>query len=830
MTRIRLFALVILSAVFLAACVSEEEKAERYFQSGLALLEEGDVERALIEFRNVFDHDGFHKEARKVYADTILGQGNRQEAYGQYLRLIEQYPDTVEVRQTLAELALETGDWDEVERHGGAATELAPDDPRSRALAATLAYRAAVLDEDSEAETLALAEARAVLEEAPESIVSLRIVIDALARGRTPTAALPDLARALEIAPDSLEFRVIKFRILAQAEREDEAEAVLEEMYDLDPDNTELRDTLVQWYLARQDFDAAEEVLRNLAGPRDAETGGHVTLVQFLRAARGTEAALAELDALVAANEGQEAADLYRSILATLDFEEGRREEAILALQGIVDGAEASDQTRRIKTILARMLIQTDNPVGGRALVEEVLAEDAGNVEALKMRAEFLIGEDRPDEAIADLRSAQSQAPRDPAIMTLMASAHERAGSRELAGERLALAVELSGAGPGESVRYAVFLRQDDRVQAAESVLLDARRANPGNVEVVEALADLWLSTENWSNLQGLLTMLEGVNTEAALELATRIRTAMLVRQNRADDLMALLQNQAGEGGEAQRNTVTIILTQVRAGRLDEARSFLDEALAETPDAFELQLVDAALRQLTGDIAGAEAVLRDMIADFPDREQPVRLLYSLLVTAERRPEAEAVLETALEVQPDNLVLKWIRAGNLEQAGDIDGAIAIYEEMYALNSANMIVANNLASLLATHRTDTESLDRAWAVARRLRGQEVPAFQDTYGWIATRRGDPEEALPYLESAAEGLPEDPLVQYHLGMTYLALERTDEARATLTRALDIAGDRDLPQFDRAREALAGLDAEPDEGPDTEPDAGENAADPQDQ
>lgn len=820
MTRIRLLAFMILSAVFLAACESDEEKAERYYQSGLALLEEGEVERALIEFRNVFNHDGFHKEARKIYADTVLEQGNVPEAYGQYLRLIEQYPDTVEVRQILGELALQTGNWDEVERHGGAAVELAPEDPRSRALAATLAYREAVLEEDGEAEIAALAEARAVLEDMPTSIVSLRIVIDALARGRTPTAALPELERALSIDPESLEFRVIKFRVLAQAEREDEAEAVLEEMYALDPDDTEVRDALVQWYLARQDFDAAEEVLRDLAGPRDGETGGHVALVQFLRAARGTDAARAELEALVAANEGQEAADLYRSILATLDFEEGRREEAILTLQGIVESAEPSDQTRRIKTALARMLIQIDNPVGGRALVEEVLAEDPSNVEALKIRAEFLIDEDRPDEAINDLRSAQRQAPRDPQIMTLMATAFERAGSRELAGERLALAVDISGSAPEESVRYAAFLRQDGRDQAAETVLLDARRANPGNVQVVEALADLWLSTQNWTNLQGLMAALEGVNTEAAIDLATRIRTAMLVRQNRADDLMALLQNQAGEGEEGLRNTVTIVLTQVRAGRLEEARTFLDEALAEAPETFELQLVDAALRQLTGEIEAAEAVLRGMIADFPDREQPVRMLYSLLVSAERRAEAEEVIDAALAVQPDNLVLRWIKAGNLEQAGDIDGAIAIYEEMYALNSANMIVANNLASLLATHRTDEESLERAWAVARRLRGQEVPAFQDTYGWIAMRRGDPEEALPYLEAAAEGLPEDPLVQYHLGMTYVALDRTEEARATLTRALEIAGDSELPQFDRAREALSGLDTASDpsgDGDDTQ-------------
>jgi len=806
MIRIRFLAVALLSALLLTACESDEEKAERYYQSGLALLEEGDVDRALVELRNVFNHNGFHKEARALYAQTVLDQGNVPEAYSQYLRLIEQYPDTLDVRQVLGELAITTGNWEEVERHGGAALELAPDDPRSRALGATIAYRAAVLDEDSEAEAAALDEARAVLDLLPESIPAMRLLIDAQVQGRTPTAALPLLDRALEVEPDSIEFRVLKFRVLAQAEREDEAEEVLEALYALAPDNEEIRETLVQWYLAREDYDAAEEVLRALAGPRDGAPGGHLTVVQFLRAARGIDEARAELNALIAANEGDSVVDLYRSILATLDFETGAQEPAILALQEIVEQAEETDQTRRIKNILARMLMQTGNPVGARALVEEVIAEDSTNVDALMMRAQFLIDEDLPDEAISDLRTAQSQAPRDPAVLTLMAQAHERAGSRELAGERLALAVDVSGAGVEESVRYATFLRQGGRAQAAETVLQDARRANPGSPEVISALADLWLETEKWNDLQGLLFQLEAANSEPAQALADRIRTAMLVSQNRADDVMSLLQDQTAEGTEGLRNVVTIVMAQVRAGKTEEARQFLDSELAENPDAFELRLVDGALLQMTGDLDAAEAVMRGLFEEFPDRELPARMLYSLLMTNERQDEAFEVLDTALEAQPQNGVLLWIKASNLERLGDIDGAIAVYETMYAANSGNTIVANNLASLLASHRSDAESLERAYAVARRLRGQDVPAFQDTYGWIVARRGDHEEALTYLESAARGLPQDPLVQYHLGMTYLALDRVDEARETLTRALEIAGDSALPQFQEARETLEGL------------------------
>ena len=56
----------------LAACDSAEEQAEEYFQSGIALMEEGDFDRAIVEFRNVFEFDGSHQEARRKLAEIFL--------------------------------------------------------------------------------------------------------------------------------------------------------------------------------------------------------------------------------------------------------------------------------------------------------------------------------------------------------------------------------------------------------------------------------------------------------------------------------------------------------------------------------------------------------------------------------------------------------------------------------------------------------------------------------------------------------------------------------------------------------------------------------------
>jgi cellulose synthase operon protein C len=214
-----------------------------------------------------------------------------------------------------------------------------------------------------------------------------------------------------------------------------------------------------------------------------------------------------------------------------------------------------------------------------------------------------------------------------------------------------------------------------------------------------------------------------------------------------------------------------------------------------------------------GNVASARDQLAALAEEYPQDEAPVRALYRLELQQGDAAAASAALGAGLERMPGSLVLNWMRAGELEREGDFEGAIAVYERLYEANRDNLVIANNLASLITTHRDDPESLERAHAVAQRLRGLEVPEFQDTYGWIAYRRGQYDEALRHLEPAAAALSEHALVQYHLGMTYAALERTEEARARLERALELAGDSPLPQYESARRALAELpepEAEP--------------------
>jgi len=817
-------ALLLAAALALAACQSSEERAEGHFQSALGHMAEGEVELALVELRRVFDEDGFHKEARALYAATVRARGNLDEAYGQYLRLIEQYPDTPEARIALGEMAFGRQNWEEVERHGTVALELVPEDPAARALGAALDYRAAALEEDRDGMDAAAAAAAGVLDEAPENEIARRLLISHLLSGDDPTAALPEIDRILEADPDDLQLHFARLNLLGQMQDEAGVEAQLARMFELFPDNPDVQRGYLRWHIARGETDEAEALLRAIAERTPEAPEGYLTVVRFLQESKGDEAALAELAALTEAAEGTPRADLYRAMTASMTFDQGAREDALAQMRAILETAEPSDQTRDIQVMLARMLIATGDVPAARALVEEVVAADDSHVEALKLRAGWAIEEDRAGEAIADLRAALDQAPRDPEILTLMASAHARDGSRELAGERLALAVEASGAAVPESLRYARFLLAEDRIAPARQVITDALRGAPDNLELLGVLSEIALREEDWATVADLRARLETREEPEARVIAQTLETARLLSDDRLEETFSLLEGRIEAGGEEGRSAAALrVLLLAREGDIPAARAALGELLAEDPQDLPLRQLDVALDFADQDLEGAEAKLRAMLEDFPGAVEPARQLFTLLRAQGRGEEATALVEQELEARPESRYLRLLEGALKSEEAEIDESIATFEELYAENSGDLVVANNLASMLATHRADDPAeVERAANIARRLRGREVPAFQDTYGWIAFLRGDLEEALAHLEPAAEGLPGDPLVQYHLARVYEALERIPEARAQYARALELAEGRpvaSLPQFEIARTRLAELPEAP------EADAGEATA-----
>ncbi len=782
------FGVFCLALLAIAACDTAEERAEKHFQNAQELLAEGDMQRALVELRNVFSLNAGHKEARLAYAETTRSLGNIGDSYASYLRVAEQFPDDIAVRQTLTEMAILAQNWSEAERHGKVLLAAADGSDAQAIPLLALEFRKAVLDKDAPRIRELTRRAEELAVQSPDSEILSRMLIEGyLAEGEIDKAlAIADAT--IETNPDSYAAYRVKATLLARKQDLAGLEAHLRATIARFSEDQDAKQSLIQLYAQQGAVDDAEDFLRSEIELADDKVAAYVTLLTFMRQSRGVEAALKETEAAIAHYPD---VDVLKALKAGMLYDVDSKDEAIALLQSLIDGAEPGDQTDRFRVALAKMLLATGNEVGARQLVEAVLEDDPNQVEALKMSADWLIEADKTDEAIGALRRAMDQAPEDAEAMTLMARAHERAGNPELAQDLIALAVEASGNAPAESLRFARLLVKQERYSGAEDTLIKALRVTPGNLELLELLGKVYLETSDWSRAQGVENALRRIGTEAGNNAAEELKLRILnLREGREKSLLYL--EELAEGDDATINAkIALIRTRLADNRKEDAIALAEELARENPDDPRVALALGNTQLSAGALADAEATLRDAAASTDNATIVVQLARALLAQG-KSGEAMTAIDDGLNRMTNNPQLMWTKAILLEQLFRIDEAIAIYDDLYETDSNSMVVANNLASLLATYRDNEDSLKRAQVIARRLKGTRVPPFQDTYGWIAFRNGNIDEALDYLVPAAAAMQADPIVQYHLARAYEEAGRKEDALTAYRAALELAGDDD--------------------------------------
>lgn len=796
-------AAIVAALALLVACDSAEERAEKHFQNGMRLLQEGDVDRALVELRNVFTLDKNNLEARIAYADAARSVGNIPEAYTNYLRVVEQTPDNHEARLALVQMAIEAQNWEEAERHGAALVEANVEIEGTQAAKLALEFRKAVLDDDSSRIRDLTREAETLYETRREDPILQRMLIEGYSRDGDIDAALEVADVALATFPENQQLYLVKAQLLDRKGDPEAVEQHLREMVRRFPEEDRTKSILIRQLASRGELDEAEAFLREELEASDAPRDSHVTLVTFLQQTRGDEAALAELDSAI---ETYDDPRLFRALRAGILFDTGNAEAAVTEMQAVVDSSEPGDETDRYKVTLAKMLLVVGNEVGARQLVEDVLSTDPGQVSALKMAARWSIDADDPEGALRQLRLAMDRDPEDAEAMTLMAEAHQRSGNPELAQDLLALAVEASGNAPAESIRFASLLTDQERYRPAEDVLVRALRVSPGNPQVLELLGRIHLATEDWARAAQVEETLRRQETPQTTRAADALQLQIVARQEGRDSAIAFLEGLNSEDSGNAAATIALIQARLAENDAEGALELASKLAEEYPDNPRAKMVLVNTLFALKDFEAAERVARETLQAGPNADASLQLL-RILGAQGRVDDARATLDAALQATPEDENLLWVQASLLERENDFDGAISVYERLYERDTGSLIVANNLASLLATYRQDDESLQRAFNVARRLNGTEVAPFQDTYGWILYRRGEHGEALTYLEPAARALENDPIVQYHLGKVYEALGRTEDAAEAFARAVEIApGDDPRRQIAEARDFVEGF------------------------
>ncbi len=349
------------------------------------------------------------------------------------------------------------------------------------------------------------------------------------------------------------------------------------------------------------------------------------------------------------------------------------------------------------------------------ALYETLLAGEGAQVTRLRVAAASALQKaKRPDDARRMLESGA----RDPSV--------------SLALRRLAAGDPINGGvtDPREGISelFARMAADLSRERPLPIALVLARLSTflaPANGDAWLITADVLTRSGQYDAAIAALDHIEPTDTLASLARARR--AGILLETDRAPQSVALLEAAAKADDAAWEDWSRLGEAYQRTDRFAESARAYDRALtlakADTPDLWTLYFSRGAAHERAGDWPQAEADLRQALKLAPKEAAVLNYLgYALLDRGERLPEAQALIEAAVEQRPDDGHIIDSLGWAHYVAGRYDKAVELLERAVADVPDDATINEHLG-------------DAYWKVGRRTEAR--------YRWRASLEGGPDEA---------------------------------------------------------------------------------------
>jgi len=369
------------------------------------------------------------------------------------------------------------------------------------------------------------------------------------------------------------------------------------------------------------------------------------------------------------------------------------------------------------------------------------------------------------------------------------------------------------------------------------ALLLLSTLTGCGQEDLAELSPDIRAIAENYGPAEALAQAKERVEQEPTAEAYERLAQAYTLTRDleemvkalekaleldpnwpRAVIGMAVVRMRQGKPAEAQKLTERLLDEDFRGPReaqVTRARALLaqnqrQQAYDMLPTAIKQHPGHAPLHYALGDSAlslaklgEAEAAYRAAIKLVPGERRYRQALITALVRSRKMEQAVEAAKQAQEASPENAMVHFTAGSLYSQMGDIEAAIAAYEEALLLRPDLAPAANNLAITLADRG---EQLSRATDLATKVLRQDPKnhAYADTLAWTWVRSGKYAEGIKLLEQVRTHWPDSPAVKYHLGYALAKSGKTQRAKTLLKQAAEAENRPDVAK--QAQAALAEL------------------------
>ncbi|MDY6946416.1 MAG: tetratricopeptide repeat protein [Pseudomonadota bacterium] len=777
-----------LIASLVAGCGGAEERRARYVEKGESFFAAHNYEKARVEFRNALQIEPNDVNARYQLGRVSEKLSNPREAVGHYQVAIDQDPNFMPARAALARLFLLGGVPDRAMEL--VAPGLTQEPQNAQLLTVRGAAKAQLGDVPG-----AFEDAEAAAKLAPDDEYAIALLASLYRQNARSDKAIEIVTAGVERVPGSVDLRVVLADLLLAQKQLPEAEAQLQKVIELQPEDLSHRYRLARFHMLAKNVAAAEQTMRDAIAAKPDSIEAKVALADLLASHGSADKAEAELRKFAA--EEKDGAGMQ---LALARFYESQRksDDARNVYREIIKDQETRPDGLTARNRLATLLLQKEDAKGATALIEEVLKENPRDNDALVLRGNLALVRGDAPAAIADLRAVLRDQPNSVPVQRALARAHLQNNELALAEETLRSAAQSNPGDKEVRLELSQLLTQSGRPEQARPVLEQLVKESPSDVSTLEALFRVQASLKDLAAARATAENIK--QTRPDLPLGWYLEGAISEAEKNYDAAEAAYQRALQIQPSAGEPLTALVRVDATRKQVPKALARLDKVLAEHPDNAIAHNLKGELLATRGELPAAAAAFNEAIAKAPKWWMPYRGLALSHLAGKRNDDAVQVLEDGL-AKTGAVSLGTDLAALYERLNRPDDAIRVYETLAGRQPDSVAVANNLAMLLVSYRSDPTSLTRAAELAGKLDHVSEPSILNTRGWVKFKRGEFQESLALLQQAVEKSPESPVMRYHLGMAQL--KTGDRAAAEKNLEAAVSSGR---QFQGAQEAQAAL------------------------
>ena len=210
--NIFIHSIIVFSLITIVACSSPEDKANKFYENGMALLEKGELVKANVEFRNAIQLN--RKLTKAIWGQVLIAekQNNPRQQYKLLNAVLINKPDHLEALVKLSRLLLLSGQLDKALEKSDLSMRINNQD------LTVLSLRAAVMLKLDDAPA-AVKLAKQVLSKDPEYVDALVILAtERLNKGDT-TKAIEYLEQGLKNNEKNIALQLIRIAALEKLEK-----------------------------------------------------------------------------------------------------------------------------------------------------------------------------------------------------------------------------------------------------------------------------------------------------------------------------------------------------------------------------------------------------------------------------------------------------------------------------------------------------------------------------------------------------------------------------------------------------------------------------------